>query len=199
MTVGLTGGIASGKSLVAGELERLGARIVDADRISREVVRPGTPANAGIVEAFGPEVLLEDGGIDRKKLGSIVFSDPRKLEVLNSITHPRIRERIRELVSEAERSTPSALIVIDAALLIERGLYSEMSKVIVVYVDEKTQAERLARRDHITPEEAQKRIRSQMPLKEKLKYADYVIDNNGEPESTLERVREVYRELAEKP
>ena len=198
MTVGLTGGIASGKSLVAGELERLGARIVDADLVSREVVRPGTPAHAGIVEAFGPEVLLEDGGIDRKKLGSIVFSDPRKLEVLNSITHPRIRERIRELVSEARRADPSALIVIDAALLIEGGLYREMSKVIVVYADEKTQAERLARRDRITPEEAQKRIRSQMPLKEKLKYADYVIDNNGEPESTLERVREVYGELTEK-
>ncbi len=198
MTVGLTGGIASGKSLVADELERLGARIVDADLVSREVVRPGTPAHAGIVEAFGPEVLLEDGGIDRKKLGSIVFSDPRKLEILNSITHPRIRERIRELVSEARRADPSALIVIDAALLIEGGLFREMSKVIVVYADEKTQTERLARRDRITPEEAQKRIRSQMPLKEKLKYADYVIDNNGEPESTLERVREVYGELAEK-
>ncbi|HXI09604.1 MAG TPA: dephospho-CoA kinase [Thermodesulfobacteriota bacterium] len=198
MTVGLTGGIASGKSLVAGELERLGARIVDADLVSREVVRPGTPAHAGIVEAFGPEVLLEDGGIDRKKLGSIVFSDPRKLEMLNSITHPRIRERIRELVLEARRADPSALIVIDAALLIEGGLFREMSKVIVVYADENTQAERLARRDRITPEEAQKRIRSQMPLKEKLKYADYVIDNNGEPESTLERVREIYGELAEK-
>ncbi len=103
MTVGLTGGIASGKSLVAGELKRLGAHIIDADLISREVVRPGSPAHGETVAAFGPEVLLEDGEIDRKKLGSMVFSDPAKLKRLNAITHPRIRDRIKERVAEIER------------------------------------------------------------------------------------------------
>lgn len=198
MTVGLTGGIASGKSLVAGELKRLGAHIVDADLVSREVVRPGTRAHGEIVEAFGPGVLLENGEIDRKRLGEIVFSDPVKLEMLNSITHPRIRERIRELVSGIERVDPSGLIVVDAALLIEGGLYREMTKVVVVYADELKQAERLVKRDGLTPGEAKKRIASQMPLKEKREYADYVIDNNGEPGETLERVRRVYRELAGK-
>jgi dephospho-CoA kinase len=198
MTVGLTGGIASGKSLVAGELKRLGAHIIDADLISREVVEAGKPAHGEIVAAFGPGVLLEDGGIDRKKLGSIVFSDPAKLQRLNAITHPRIRDRIRERVAEIERAHPAPLIVIDAALLIEGGLYKEMSKVIVVYADEKKQAERLCERDGLGPVEARKRIESQMPLKKKREYADYVIDNNGTVKETLERVREVYRELAGK-
>lgn len=198
MTVGLTGGIASGKSLVAGELERLGARIVDADLVAREVVRPGTRAHGEIVEAFGPGVLLENGEIDRKTLGSIVFSDPVKLQRLNAITHPAIRERIRELVSGIERDDPEALIVVDAALLIEGGLYREMSRVIVVYADERNRIERLVKRDGLTPEEAKKRIACQMPLKEKREYADYVIDNNGEAKETLEKVREVYRELAGK-
>jgi len=195
MTVGLTGGIASGKSLVAGELKRLGARIIDADLVAREVVRAGTEANAEIRACFGPEFFLDDGEIDRKKLGAAVFSDPAKLKKLNEITHPRIRERIRELVAETERDQPGALIVVDAALLIEGGLYRELAKVVVVYADENTQAERLYKREGLSQDQARKRIASQMPLKEKLQYADYVIENNGATEETLEKVRELFRVL----
>lgn len=196
MIVGLTGGIASGKSLVSEELKRLGARVIDADMISREVMMPGTPAYRDIKDAFGPEVIKGDGEIDRKRLGSIVFSDPAKLDRLNAITHPRIRERIKERVAGITREGIDHLIVIDAALLIEGGLYKEMSKVIVVYADEERQAQRLRRREGLSPVEAEKRIRAQMPLKEKLKYADYVIDNNGPAEETLKKAGELYRKLA---
>lgn len=198
MIVGLTGGIASGKSLVAGELERLGARIVDADLIAREVVAPGMPAWRDIVAGFGESILLEDGSIDRKKLGATVFSDPAKLKRLNDITHPRIREKIRERVAEMEREDSNPLIVVDAALLIEGGLYKEMSKVIVVYADEEKQTHRLRKRDGVGLGEAKKRIDAQMPLKEKREYADYVIDNNGTVNETIESVRKLYGKLTGK-
>ena len=198
LQVGLTGNIATGKSQASKKFAELGAQVIDADLIAHEILNPGTDTFGRIVDDFGKDILAGDGTIDRRKLGNIVFSDPEKLEMLNSITHPRIRERIRELVLRIERDDPGALIVVDAALLIEGGLYKEMTKVVVVYADELKQVERLVKRDGLTPEEAKKRIASQMPLKEKREYADYVIDNNGEPGDTLERVRCVYRELVGK-
>lgn len=194
MRVGLTGGIATGKSLVAGELKKCGAAIIDADRIAREVVEQGKPAYDDIVKEFGRVVLKADGGLDRKALANIVFHDKAALEKLNEITHPRIRERIRE---EARRLSAGgeSLIVLDVALLIEMGVKYEVEKIIVVYSEAGQQLERLMKRDNLTRAEAQKRLSCQMDIKEKLKYADYVIDNSGDIESTLEQARELYAEL----
>lgn len=194
MIVGLTGGIATGKSLVAGELNRCGAAVIDADRISREIVEPGKPAYNDIVKEFGPGIIKPDGTVDRKALGNIVFCDPVALDRLNSITHPRIRERIRE---EAGRLSADgdAIVVLDIALLIEMGVRYEVEKIIVVYCDGEQQVQRLMERDNLTRVEAQKRLSCQMDIKEKLKYADYVIDNSGPMDKTIEQARALYGEL----
>lgn len=195
MVVGLTGGAATGKSLVSGELKRLGAAVVDADLIAREVLKKGTPAYRDTVRAFGDVVKLADGSIDRKALGAIVFSSPEKLALLESITHPRIREIIRRRVEELKEKGGAALIVVDAALLIEKGLYKEMEAVIVVHADMAAQVSRLKKRDGLSDKDAIARISAQAPAEEKLKYADYVIDNSGAPADTLNSVREVYSAL----
>lgn len=194
MIVGLTGGIATGKSLVAGELKRLGARIIDADRIAREIVEPGKPAYNDIVKEFGTGILKPDATIDRKALGRAVFSDHAALEKLGSITHPRIRERIRE---EARRLSTEGdgLIVLDIALLIEMGVKYEVEKIIVVYSEAEQQIERLMKRDNMTRDEALKRLSCQLDIKEKLKYADYVIDNSGQLDETIEQTRALFSEL----
>lgn len=194
MIVGLTGGIATGKSIVAGELKRLGAHIIDADKIAREIVEPGKPAYNDIVKEFGPGMLQPDGTLDRKALGKTVFSDHAALEKLNSITHPRIRERIRE---EAARLSAESdgLIVLDIALLIEMGVRYEVEKIIVVYAEAEQQIQRLMKRDSLTHGEALKRLSCQMDIKEKLKYADYVIDNSGQLDKTIEQTRALFREL----
>ena len=194
MIVGLTGGIATGKSLVAGELKRGGAAVNNADRSSREIVEPGKPAYNDIVKEFGPGIIQPDGTVDRKALGNIVFCDPVALDRLNSITHPRIRERIRE---EAGRLSADgdAIVVLDIALLIEMGVRYEVEKIIVVYCDDEQQVQRLMERDNLTRVEAQKRLSCQMDIKEKLKYADYVIDNSGTMDKTIEQARALYGEL----
>ncbi len=195
MIVGLTGGVASGKSLVSGELKRLGAHIIDADRISREILHAGSPAYLEITGAFGEGVLNADGTIDRKALARIVFADRGKLALLNRITHPPIIEEIRARIKALIERFADPLIVVDAALLIEAGLNKEMSKVIVVYADEEKQIKRMIERDHLSVEEAMARINAQMPLARKIKYADYVIDNNGSVEDTRRFVRELYVKL----
>lgn len=195
MLIGLTGGIASGKSLVSGELKRLGARIIDADVITREITSPGQPANREIIEEFGPEAANRDGTINRQVLGGIVFSDPEKLSRLNRITHPRIIQRIGEKVEEIKKENSGAFIVIDAALLYEVGLQKGVSKVIVVYADEEKQIKRLMKRDCLSEEDAKKRINAQMPLKLKAGYADYVINNNGEMEEARRLAARIYEEL----
>ena len=195
MVVGLTGGLASGKSLVAGELRRLGAVVIDADEISREVTRPGMPAYRDIVERFGSGFLKEDGTIDRKRLGRYVFSHPEALSTLNSLTHPRILDEIERRIKGMERTERRGIIVVDAPLLFEVGLHRRMDRVIVVYADEERQIERLIKRDHLTREEATRRIKTQMPLSEKIKRADFVIDNNGTEEETLLQTQEVFERL----
>ena len=193
MVVGLTGGAATGKSLVSGELKRLGASVVDADLIAREVLKKGTPAYEDTIRAFGEGILLADGSIDRKALGGMVFSSPEKLALLESITHPRIREIIRARVEELKGKAP--LIVVDAALLIEKGLYKEMDAVIVVRAGRAAQVARLKKRNGLSDEDAESIISAQAPAREKLKYADYVIDNSGAPADTLKAVRELYSVL----
>ena len=194
MVAGLTGSIASGKSLVSAELKRLGARVVDADLIAREVVEPGSQAHKEIEEEFGPSVIKAGGGLDRAALAAIVFSDPEKLKILNRITHPRIIARQREMVDEIKKGSGDPLIIVDAAVLIESGEHKNMDAVIVVYSDEEKLIERLSARG-LTRREALARVGAQMGLKEKLEYADYVIDNNGTVEETLRQARELYGRL----
>ncbi len=197
MIVGLTGGVASGKNLVAEELERLGAVVIDADLVAREITKPGTPAYREIVRRFGEKILMPDGSINRKALGEIVFSDPNELKALNGITHPPIIREIERRIEELRRKDPGAVVVLNAPLLIEVGLYRKMDKVVVVYADEKRQIERMMKRDEITRKEAVKRVRAQMPLKKKLDFADYVIDNNGSKERTREQTRKLYSMLSD--
>lgn len=197
MLIGLTGGIASGKSLVAKELKRLGAHLIDADEIARKVVNPGLPAYLDIVKEFGEGILNPDKTINRKALGKLVFSNPEIRKRLEQITHPRILDEINKNIKAVKGKNPDAIIVVDAALLIEAGLYKKMDKVIVVYADNKTQIERMMKRDGFTMDEAKNRISAQMPLQEKRKYADFVIENVEEKskKEIQEEVRAIFKIL----
>ncbi|MGB9780595.1 dephospho-CoA kinase [Caldanaerobacter sp.] len=187
--VGLTGGIGSGKSTVSRILSGLGAKIIDADLVSREIMSKGQEAYNEIVDYFGEGILDERGEIDRKKLGLIVFGNEQKLKKLNEITHPKIIEKIKAMIVEAKKEGNYRLIVVDAALLIETGLYQMMDEIWMVVVDIETQIKRIMARDGFSYEEALKRIRSQMPLEEKIKYADFIINNSKTLEKTEEQVK----------
>lgn len=192
LVIGLTGNIGSGKSTVARRLESLGAKVIDADQVAREVVLPGTPALEEIVKSFGPGVLNSEGELDRKKMGNIVFADPQARARLNEITHPRIKEAIRREIEKnsvnADSCTCGGVVVMEAPLLIEVGLHHDVDEIWVVKVDEDEQIERLAERDGLTPAEARRRIAAQLPQEEKLKYARRVIDNSGDPVETKKQV-----------
>lgn len=176
--IGLTGSIASGKSTISLMFDDLNMNVIDADKISREVVRPHEQAYKDIVNYFGKEILREDDTIDRKVLGEIVFHNQEKLNVLNSFVHPRIREQMIDkrdfLIKKEER-----VIILDIPLLFENDLVDFVDYTIVVYVDEVTQIKRLMEREEFTKEEALNRIQLQMSLEEKKKLADAIIDNNG--------------------
>lgn len=176
---GLTGGIASGKSTVAGFLREAGARIIDADLIAREVVRPGAPAFDEIVSLFGKTILQPDGAIDRKRLGAIIFNDPRRKTQLDAIVHPSVLARLADMVERIATQTPDAIVILDIPLLLEVGMDKDLAVVIVVYVPECLQLERLMQRDGIDRQAAMARIRSQMPIAEKRRRATMVIDNSG--------------------
>ena len=195
MLIGLTGGIGSGKSIVAGMFKSLGARIIDADRISRDVMVPGSEVYKKVVNVFGEGILKDDQTIDRKKLGDMIFGNPEKIALLNECTHPEIFREIDRRVKEIRQKTPDALIIVDAALLVETGAYKTFDKLVVVYVDEETQLKRLKERDGFTDEEVTKRISSQMPLKEKVKYTDFVIYNDKGLEDTRKQVIDIYKTL----
>jgi dephospho-CoA kinase len=175
---GLTGGIASGKSTVSRFLFDAGARIIDADKIAREVVKPGSPGYDAILSFFGRTILLPDGEIDRKRLGEIIFNDPEKKARLDAIVHPRVFERSAEMIAQIAADTPDAVVIMDIPLLLESGMGSDLAEVIVVYVPENLQLERLMKRDGIDERSAMARIRSQMPIEEKRKRATVVIDNS---------------------
>ena len=195
LLVGLTGGIASGKSTACRFFRELGANIVDADQISRDVVEPFSPVWKEIVEAFGTEIIGEDNELDRSRLAEIIFADEEKRKLLESIIHPRIADETARRVEALEKEHPDGIIIVDAALMIEVGTYEKFDRLVVVYADEETQARRLMDRDLLGRAEAFSRIEAQMPLSEKLGYADYVIDNNGSPETTKQGVLRVYNEL----
>ena len=197
LRVGLTGSIGVGKSFVAGVLRELGCHVVDADHTAREVVMPGAPGLATVVETFGSEVLRDDGTLDRPKLGAIVFPDQNKRELLNSILHPYIIARQDELLREWEKEDPPGIGVVDAALMIESGGYKRFDKLIVVHCRPEVQLERLLKRDGLSEAEARQRIAAQMSQEEKCKFADYLIDTSEGFEATRARTAQVFSQLQE--
>jgi len=191
---GLTGGIACGKSTVSAMFADLGARIIDADQVARDVVRPGSDGLREVVRAFGEEVLNPDGTLDRTTLGKVVFGDEKRRKQLNGILHPRIGLETARRLNE-ERTKGTAHLIYDAALLVETGQTKFGEKLVVVRADAETQIARLMTRDGITREDALQKIRSQIPVDEKAKLADFVIDNSGTIETTRQQVEKVWSEL----
>ncbi|XP_040845243.1 dephospho-CoA kinase domain-containing protein [Ochotona curzoniae] len=193
--VGLTGGIASGKSSVIQVFQQLGCAVIDVDIIARHVVQPGYPAHRRIVEAFGREVLLENGEIDRKILGDLIFKEPSQRQLLNSITHPEIR---KEMVKETFKYFLRGYryVILDIPLLFEtKKLLKYMKHTVVVYCDRDTQLARLMQRNNLSREDAEARIRAQLPLTEKIHLARHVLDNSGEWSATRRQVLLLHAEL----
>jgi dephospho-CoA kinase len=194
MNIGLTGGIATGKSTVAKLLTERGAILIDLDGIAREVVEPGQPSLSAIAERFGQAVLREDGSLDRKKLGMIVFADPAERKALEAIIHPAIRSVMKERMVYHESNTPKKLVVVDVPLLYESRLESFFEQIMVVYVPRVAQMQRLLTRDKLTVEEAQKRLEAQMDIEAKKLRADVLIDNSGNLADTEQQIERFWRE-----
>ncbi len=195
LTVGLTGGIGAGKSEVSRLLASFGAVVIDADRIAREVVAPGTPGLAAVVAEFGPEVLAADGTLDRPRLGAIVFSDPQRLAALNAIVHPLVAQRSAELQQAAG---PDDIVVHDVPLLTENGLAPRYDVVVVVDAAPQTQLDRLVRLRGMTGDEARARMTAQATREQRLAVADIVIDNDGPLEALEPAVKRVWEQLRER-
>jgi dephospho-CoA kinase len=198
LIVGLTGGIATGKTTVAEMLRQAGARVIDADRIAHAVTAPGEPAWQAIRGLFGQTVFQPDGAIDRKRLGTVVFNDPSLRRKLEEIIHPLVRSRIEDQVARFGREDPQALIVQDIPLLLETGVQSRFAEVILVYVPAEVQLQRLMHRDSITLTEARARINAQMPIAAKRKLATIIIDNSRSLDQTEAQVLQVYDRLAQR-
>ena len=177
--------------------QELGAYLIDADRVARQVVEPGKAAWQEIVEHFGPDILLSDKQIDRKKLGVIIFHQPEERTILNQIVHPRVIEEINRREQIFHQQNPDTFVLIDVPLLIEASMHTRYACVILVYVPETVQLHRLMKRDGISEQEALAKIRSQMPLEEKRRYATHIINNDDSLEHTHEQVITVYREILE--
>lgn len=195
LVIGLTGGIASGKSTVAGILADLGARIIDTDKIAREIVKPGEPAWEQIKLTFGPQYLKFDGSIDRRALGNLIFSDATAREKLNAITHPLIKKEIADRIVVYRKQEPSGVIVIEAPLLLEAGMQPMVDEIWVVTAPEEMRLKRLMARDNLSREEALQRLKSQLPEEERLKYATRVIDTSKDIATTTAIVKAIWQEL----
>ena len=196
MIIGLTGGIACGKSTVSAMLAERGAFVVDADEVAREVVEPGEPALAEVAAVFGQAVLREDGTLDRRKLGEIVFADPEKRKRLEAILHPAIRERMWASIRKVKEDEPGRIVVADIPLLYETGQQGLYDGVLVVYVPRELQIRRLmARNPELTEAQALGRINAQIDIERKKEMADWVIDNSGSLESTERQVEALWRGL----
>lgn len=192
---GLTGGLATGKSFVGRVLEELGCHVVRADDLGHQVMLPGAEAYDAIVREFGAGILGPEGNIDRRKLAGQVFSDPDKLSRLNNIVHPAVFRREEQFVENVRQTDPSGIVVVEAAILVETGRYRWFDRLILVVCTPEQQVERALERDGISREEVMVRLNRQMPLEEKRKFADYVIDTSGPKEQTIEQTRKVYESL----
>ena len=195
IVAGLTGGLAAGKSTVARLFKNCGAVVLDADVLARTVVQPGKPGWRDIVRTYGKGVLRADRSLDRPPLARIVFRSPPKLHTLNAIVHPRVAREQARLTREAARKDPRAVVIYDAPLLIEAGAHRRMDRIIVIHADRETQITRLRERNHLTRPEALRRIRSQMPLAQKVKLADYVIDGTLPVAQLRGEVTHIFSEL----
>lgn len=192
VVIGLTGSFGTGKTFVASIFRSFGAKVIDADRIAHDVIRKPSPAYRKIVKAFGPDVLGPEGGIDRKALGAVVFSDKNALKKLNRIVHPEVTRRIKTGIRKADKD---AIVVVDAPLLIEAGLLNIVDKLVVVTCSKKRQISRCRRKFRIGEKEVLKRIRSQMSMRSKLRAADFVLRNDSPKPSMRSRVRKVWEEI----
>jgi dephospho-CoA kinase len=196
---GLTGGVASGKTTVAGMFAELGAKVIDADRVAHEVIRSPQPAYHEIVRHFGFEILDSQGEIDRKRLAAIVFAEPEKLRALNAFVHPRVLERIEQLAEAFLLSDPRAVVLVDAALLYEAGVADRFKRIIVTWCQPEQQLERLMAKASLSREEAERRIAAQIAADEKRRRADYVIDCSGDLEATRRQVDNLFPRLQKPP
>jgi dephospho-CoA kinase len=197
LRVGLTGGIASGKSTVAKSFARLGAKVLDADEVAREVVLPGRPAWTKLREVFGSDFFQPDDSLNRNKLRRLIFVDPERRSQLNNIVHPEVMKEIQHRSEQMSAMAADAVLVVDVPLLLEVGAADRFDRVVVVYANESVQIDRLMRRDGLSLQEATEALAAQMPLGEKVKKANYVIDNSGTREETQAQVEKVWQELLE--
>lgn len=195
LRVGLTGGLASGKSFVARTLGHLGCHIVRADDLGHEVLAPGGEAYDAVLAEFGSAVLDESGAIDRRRLATEVFDRPDRLAALNALVHPAVIRREERFIEQVSAEDPDGIAVVEAAILIETGSYKRFDRLILAVCTEEQQIERAMKRDGISRDEAEARLRRQLPLSEKRRYADYVIDTSGTKENTIEQTRRVYESL----
>ena len=193
--VGLTGGIATGKSTVGLMFVELGCHLIDADHISHQLFQEGEAVYKAVIQAFGERILSADRTINRKALGEIVFNDPEARTTLNQLVHPAVVQRQRDWLNEMEARDPGGISIVDATLMIEVGTYKNYDKVIVVTCRPEIQKQRLRTRSGLSEEEIEARVRSQMPLEEKVKYADFVIDNSGDLPDTRRQVEQVNSKL----
>ena len=194
--IGLTGGIVSGKTSVAIKFRELGAKIIDADKIAREIVQPGEAAWKKIVHYFGHAVLLDNNQINRAKLAKIVFNNPQAMAELNKITHPIIIDHIKIKIAELKRNNMNKTVcIVDAPLIYETGIERLMDKIIVVYISKSEQINRLIKRDKMTREEAVKKIESQISIEKKREWADYIIDNQSSFEETEQQIKKIWHDI----
>lgn len=195
LRVGLTGGLASGKSFAAAEFERLGCAVLQADRLGREILAEDPAARAAVAAEFGPSVMTSDGAVDRKALAAVAFADSDRLARLNAIIHPRVFERIEAFFREVEARAADAVAMVEAAIMIETGSYRRYQRLVLTECPPEAQVERFVRRSGGSRAEAEARLARQMPPEEKRRFADFVVDTGGTEPETLAQVREVHRKL----
>lgn len=195
LKVGLTGGIASGKSTVDRMLVELGAHLVDTDQLARRVVEPGSPALAEIAQAFGPEMIAADGNLDRTRMRALAFGDERARDRLNAIVHPRINQMVAAELARLAGDDPQGVAIVDVPLLFETGGEKRFDCTVLVYVPEPVQLRRLMARDHCGAQAAQEALKAQMPLENKKKKADFLVDNSGGLDETLKQVQRLWQDL----
>ena len=195
LLVGLTGGMGSGKTTVGNLFKKLGAHVLDADVICRSLVEPEKPAWREIINLLGEEILKDDQTLDRRKIADIVFNNPEKKKALEAILHPRVMEEERTLYAGIVKNDPGALVIIDAALLIESENYRKVDKVIVIACDEEIQLRRIMAKNMFSREDAERRLQLQMPLEEKIKFADYVLHNDSDLTVLKKKVETLFHQL----